>query len=423
MGHIIDRRKNWKGKSTGNRRKFIKRVEGQIKKALPNIVADGDIKDMATGNGKIKVPIKGIKEPKFRYDGDTGKKEYVVPGNDRFYGGDHVPRPKKGGGGQGGRKGSKDGEGEDEFIVEINREEFLKYFFEDLELPDLIKQDIADINVTRYKRAGYTKDSTPSRLNVVSSVKNSLARKIGIGAIFESKIKKLEEELKTTKSKKRIEEIEQEIKKLKAQKIAVPFLDNIDLRYNNFENVEEPTTKAVMFCVMDVSASMGQREKAMSKKFFTLLYMFLHKKYENIKLIFIRHHILPKEVGEDEFFNSRDTGGTVVAPALEMVNDIIDERFGDEWNIYVAQCSDGDVWGMQDARDCVDILSNKVLDKIQYFAYIEICRFSNENSELWQFYQQLSLDYRHFAMQQVFDESEIWKVFKQLFKPKKVYTK
>ena len=78
---------------------------------------------------------------------------------------------------------------------------------------------------------------------------------------------------------------------------------------------------------------------------------------------------------------------------------------------------------MQDARDCVDILSNKILNKIQYFAYIEICRFSNENSELWQFYQQLSLDYRHFAMQQVFDESEIWKVFKQLFKPKKVYTK
>jgi len=423
MGHIIDRRKNWKGKSTGNRRKFIKRIEGQIKKALPDVIADGDIKDMATGKGKIKVPVKGIKQPKFKYNGDTGKKEYVVPGNDRFYGGDRVPRPKKNGAGTGGKKGSKDGEGEDEFIVEINRDEFLKYFFEDLELPDLIKQDLEDINTTKYQRAGFTKESTPNRLDVVRSVKNSLARKLSIGAVFEERIKKLKAELKKTVDQKRIKEINKEIKKLKIQKNTLPFLDNIDLQYNNFEYVTEPTTKAVMFCVMDVSASMGQREKAMSKKFFTLLYMFLHKKYENIKLIFIRHHILPKEVGEDEFFNSRDTGGTVVAPALDMVNNIIEDRFSDEWNIYIAQCSDGDVWGIQDARDCVNILQTDLLPKIQYFAYIEVARFVNENSELWQFYQQLNLDFKNFAMQQVVDESEIWKVFKQLFKPKKIITR
>ena len=66
MSHIIDRRQNSKGKSTGNRRKFIKRVEGQIKKALPDVISNGSIEDMATGKGKVKVPIKGINEPKFR---------------------------------------------------------------------------------------------------------------------------------------------------------------------------------------------------------------------------------------------------------------------------------------------------------------------------------------------------------------------
>ena len=167
MGHIIDRRRNWKGKSTGNRRKFIKRVEGQIKKALPDVISDGSIKDMATGKGKVKVPIKGIKEPKFRYDASTGKKEYIVPGNDRFQSGDKVPIPRKGGGGQGdGREGSKEGLGQDEFFVELDRDEFLKYFFEGLELPDLIKQDLEELVEESYKREGYTKYSTPSRLNI-----------------------------------------------------------------------------------------------------------------------------------------------------------------------------------------------------------------------------------------------------------------
>ena len=117
------------------------------------------------------------------------KKEYIVPGNDRFQKGDRVPRPRSQGGGSGGRKGSKEGEGQDEFTVEISREEFLKYFFEDLELPDLLQSDLEEIVEEKIKRTGYTKHSTPSRLNVTTSVKNSLARKIGIKSIFEKKNK------------------------------------------------------------------------------------------------------------------------------------------------------------------------------------------------------------------------------------------
>ena len=415
MGHIVDRRRNWKGKSTGNRRKFIKRVEGQIKKALPDVISDGSIEDMATGKGKVKVPIKGITEPKFKYNGETGKKEYIVPGNDRFQQGDKVPRPRSQGGGGEGRKGSKDGEGQDEFTVEISREEFLKYFFEDLELPDLLKNELEEIVEEKIKRTGYTKYSTPSRLNVTTSVKNSLARKIGIKSIFEKKIKELKEELENCTDKVRIKEIEKEIKSNEVKKNAIPFLDDVDLRYNNFEIYEEPSTRAVMFCIMDVSMSMGPQEKTMAKKFFTLLYMFLHKKYETIKLVFIRHHSEAKEVSEEEFFNSKETGGTVVAEAMDLTAKIIRDRYlGTNWNIYVTQVSDGDAWGQPDCEKTYDIIQKHIINHIRYFAYIETSRYA-QLSQLYTMYTELDKEHSNFSMQRVFQESQIWSVFKDLF--------
>ena len=419
MGHIVDRRRNWKGKSTGNRRKFIKRVEGQIKKALPDVISDGSIEDMATGKGKVKVPIKGITEPKFKYNGETGKKEYIVPGNDRFQQGDKVPRPRSQGGGGEGRKGSKDGEGQDEFTVEISREEFLKYFFEDLELPDLLKNELEEIVEEKIKRTGYTKYSTPSRLNVTTSVKNSLARKIGIKSIFEKKIKELKEELENCTDKVRIKEIEKEIKSNEVKKNAIPFLDDVDLRYNNFEIYEEPSTRAVMFCIMDVSMSMGPQEKTMAKKFFTLLYMFLHKKYETIKLVFIRHHSEAKEVSEEEFFNSKETGGTVVAEAMDLTAKIIRDRYlGTNWNIYVTQVSDGDAWGQPDCEKTYDIIQKHIINHIRYFAYIETSRYA-QLSQLYTMYTELDKEHSNFSMQRVFQESQIWSVFKKLFEKNK----
>lgn len=419
MGHIVDRRRNWKGKSTGNRRKFIKRVEGQIKKALPDVISDGSIEDMATGKGKVKVPIKGITEPKFKYNGETGKKEYIVPGNDRFQQGDKVPRPRSQGGGGEGRKGSKDGEGQDEFTVEISREEFLKYFFEDLELPDLLKNELEEIVEEKIKRTGYTKYSTPSRLNVTTSVKNSLARKIGIKSIFEKKIKELKEELENCTDKVRIKEIEKEIKSNEVKKNAIPFLDDVDLRYNNFELYEEPSTRAVMFCIMDVSMSMGPQEKTMAKKFFTLLYMFLHKKYETIKLVFIRHHSEAKEVSEEEFFNSKETGGTVVAEAMDLTAKIIRDRYlGTNWNIYVTQVSDGDAWGQPDCEKTYDIIQKHIINHIRYFAYIETSRYA-QLSQLYTMYTELDKEHSNFSMQRVFQESQIWSVFQKLFEKNK----
>ncbi|UZR93395.1 YeaH/YhbH family protein [Chondrinema litorale] len=414
MSIIIDRRKNNKGKSHNNRQKFLKRVEGQIKRAIPDIISKESIKDSNTG-GKVKVPVKGIKEYSFSHDPSSGNKKVVRPGNDKFIEGDRIPKPQ-GGKGSGRGKGSNSPEvTEDEFLVELSREEFLKYFFEDLELPNMVKKYMESTEDFQTKRAGYIKYGNPSKLNIKTSYQQSLARQISLRGAFLQKIKRLEEELAKTKKEERRLELLEEIETAKRHSKTIPFFEEVDLRYNNFEQVPLPTTSAVMFCVMDVSASMGYHEKDIAKRFFTLLYLFLTKSYKNVEIVFIRHHTLAKEVDEEEFFNSRESGGTVVAPSLELMHKIIKDRYDtDQWNIYCCQATDGDVWSDRDAIDCGKILERDILPIIQFMAYIEINDHDMDGA-LWQVYQKFR-DSQHFSMRNIYDVNQIWPVFKGLFK-------
>jgi hypothetical protein len=416
--NIVDRRNSTKGKSSENRQRLLKRVEGQIKKALPDIVKNTNVKDLTSSKEKVNIPIKGINEPQFTYDKDTGDKKHVHPGNKEYAEGDLIKKPKGGGGqGSGQGKGSNDpSTSEDEFTISISREEFLDYFFSDLELPDLVKKHLNSLVDFKQKRAGYSNYGNPSRLNITKSYKNSMARRMALGMYFDKKIKDIEDKLKGNLTDDERILLEAELDKLKKMKIGVSFMEEVDLQYNNFEQVAIPVTSAVMFCVMDVSGSMGEKEKDISKRFFMLLYMFLTKQYEKIELVFIRHHTSAKEVTEEEFFNSRESGGTVVISALELMAKIIRERYSENWNIYAAQASDGDVWDKSDAEDCAKILDLDILNKVQYMIYIEICR--NIEGDLWNNYKVLSNKKKNFEIGKINEVSEIWKVFQDFFKKK-----
>jgi uncharacterized sporulation protein YeaH/YhbH (DUF444 family) len=415
--NIVDRRNSTKGKSSENRQRLLKRVEGQIKKALPDIVKNTNVKDLTSSKEKVNIPIKGINEPQFTYDKDTGDKKHVHPGNKEYTEGDLIKKPKGGGQGSGQGKGSNDpSTSEDEFTISISREEFLDYFFSDLELPDLVKKHLNSLVDFKQKRAGYSNYGNPSRLNITKSYKNSMARRMALGMYFDKKIKDIEDKLKGNLTDDERIVLEAELDKLKKMKIGVSFMEEVDLQYNNFEQVAIPVTSAVMFCVMDVSGSMGEKEKDISKRFFMLLYMFLTKQYEKIELVFIRHHTSAKEVTEEEFFNSRESGGTVVISALELMAKIIRERYSENWNIYAAQASDGDVWDKSDAEDCAKILDLDILNKVQYMIYIEICR--NIEGDLWNNYKVLSNKRRNFEIGKINEVSEIWKVFQDFFKKK-----
>lgn len=422
MSNIVDRRNNPPNKSGGNRQRFIKRVEGKIKKGIGKALDKMDIKGMSSKNGKVRVPIRGIKEPSFHHDGETGDKGYVRPGNDKYNSGDKIAKPPKGGGGGRG-KGAGDGDDfEDNFIVELTKDEFLQYFFQDLALPDMVKKFLESTVNFKQKRAGFTSAGIPARLNKQQSLKKSLGRRIAMKSSLEKKLEKLKEKLYRAKTeedkkkyKKMIAETEKKLKK-------IPFIDEVDLRYNNFVKEPVPTTSAVMFCLMDVSASMGPDEKDIAKRFFTLLYLFLEKEYEKIDLVFIRHTTTAKEVSETEFFEGRETGGTRVASALELMKQIINERYNNgKWNIYGCQASDGDIFAGEDDVQCAKLMKD-ILPLCQYFAYIEVDRrmWGDKHDGLWGVYDGLQSSYPNFVCREISEVNQIWPVFKELFKKKEV---
>lgn len=426
MAHIIiDRRKNTRGKSTVNRQRYLRRVHAHVKEAVKRVIQDGKIGDMTDGKGKrVRIP-KGLKKPEIHHDPHGGTTERVYPGNKEFNQGDHIPRPPSGKG-SGGKQGTPDGEGEDSFEFTISQKEFLDYFFQDLELPDLVKKQMLKLDEWVYRRAGFAVDGNPARLDIVRSMRQSVGRRTALTTPKRKELKKLEKELELLEANpphsdeqaKRITEIIERIAVLKRKIKAIPFIDDIDLRYRRWERVPIPSTQAVMFCIMDVSASMGEWEKEMSKRFFMLLYLFLMRNYERVDIVFIRHHTSAKEVDEEEFFHSRETGGTIVSSSLRLMRQIIDERYSPEhWNIFGCQASDGDNWG-EDTHETVDILTKSVLSVCQYYAYVEIDRSGGKDSDLWPHYERVQNSHNNFQMAVISDVTEIYPVFRGLFEKK-----
>jgi hypothetical protein len=168
-----------------------------------------------------------------------------------------------------------------------------------------------------------------------------------------------------------------------------------------------------MFCLMDVSGSMDEARKDMAKRFFILLYLFLTRHYEKIELVFIRHHTQAQEVTEEEFFHATETGGTVVSSALVLMDEIIKARYpSGEWNIYGAQASDGDNWH-QDSGRCRELLVNKILPLVRYYAYVQV---AETEQNLWEEYAQLRDVQPNFAMRKVTPTRRSIPVFRDLFK-------
>ncbi len=430
MTQFIDRRLNPHDKSLGNRRRFLRRVRGYVKEAVNQSVRDRRIADIDRGE-KIGVPADGIREPSFHYEPGTGRNQRVLPGNRDFAVGDRIRKPPRGGAGGRGKAGSDQGEGEDEFLFVLSREEFLDVFFEDLELPDLVKTSMKELEAFRMQRAGYSVTGNPSNLSVTTTMRNALGRRIALRRPSDAQVKALQAELfeleklaqPTAPQRERRRELEEEIASHRKRQSAIPYIDPLDVRYRAFEKKPEPNTKAVMFCLMDVSASMGEREKDLAKRFFVLLHLFLKRRYERIDLVFIRHTHNAEEVDEETFFYARETGGTVVSTALAEMKEIIETRYpASDWNIYAAQASDGDnVPG--DSQTCQDLLSVEIMPSCQYFAYIEIVDeaekeflLSDETGpELWSAYRRVAGGWKNFAMKRIARPADIYPVFRELF--------
>jgi uncharacterized sporulation protein YeaH/YhbH (DUF444 family) len=420
--NIVDRRPNPKGKSLGNRRRFIERARAEVKGAVLDALRKRKITEIE-GSEKVSIPTRGIDEPSFRQGSAGGKRHYVVPGNKEHVVGDEIERPQ-GGNGRGGSEASDDGEGSDSFEFTLTKEEFLDLFFEDLALPDLVKKKLSEASSPELSRAGYAVSGNPANLNLIRTMRNSMARRLALKRPKWAEIHALEADLETLEADGPVAEYDEAVirlEKLRRRSKAIPYFDPIDIRYNRFERVPKPNVQAVMFCLMDVSGSMTERMKDLAKRFFMLLHIFLVRRYKQVDIVFIRHTSTAQEVDEETFFYSRETGGTVVSTALHEMQRIVNERYPlDAWNIYAAQASDGDNFGADSGR-CIALL-NEVLPVCQYFAYIEVSESGDgfgdrrtERTDLWRSYADAAPAHPNFAMRKVGDPSQIFAVFHDLF--------
>jgi uncharacterized sporulation protein YeaH/YhbH (DUF444 family) len=420
--HIVDRRLNPKAKSLGNRQRFLRRAKAEIREAVRDAIKKRRIAEV-DGAENVRIRSKSLREPSFSLGHTTGDRDFVLPGNRDFSVGDVIRKPE--GGGAGGSKGSPDGVSEDDFVFSLTREEFLDIFFEDLKLPNLVKAKLKDLTAPEPVRAGFTTEGPPAKLNRLRTMRNSLARRIALHRPRMSEVEALEEEIAALERSdnpddERLQALKARLAWVHRLRKVVGFLDPLDLQYNRHERRPKPKTQAVMFCLMDVSASMTEPLKELAKRFFMLLHLFLSRHYSEVDVVFIRHTTTAQEVDEERFFRDTESGGTVISTAFEEMLRVVSERYPvEDWNIYAAQASDGHNFD-DDMDRCLAFLEDRILPITQYFAYIEVMpedHRSSTDSVAWAGYKEISPKYPHFAMRRVSSPGEIYPVFRELFTP------
>ena len=271
---------------------------------------------------------------------------------------------------------------------------------------------------------------SPANLALNRTVRNSLSRRIALRRPKKDELDALQEAIEAfgdeeEHAEKRLA-LEEELRRKQRRTTLIPYIDPLDVRYKRFESIPKPVAQAVMFCLMDVSGSMTEHMKDLAKRFYVLLYIFLKRRYKNVDVVFIRHTHQASEVDEDTFFNSPETGGTVVSTALEEMQNVVAERYSpDNWNIYAAQASDGDNTASDNDRTA-RLLTETILPACQYYAYLEVGRdsehfppgFIRRDSDLWQTYTAIVRSGAPLAMRKVGHRRDIYPVFRELFAKK-----
>jgi uncharacterized protein len=422
---IVDRRANPQGKSLDNRERFLERVREDVRRAVSDTIARRRISELESDE-EVRVRVDGTEEVSFGSTGD-GEHDYVLPGPGTLNRGDKIKKPQGGSAGGSGRRAGR-GSGEDPFEFTLTRQEFLNYFLDELELPRLLRTSLAQDKMSKPRRAGFTITGQPSALDVRRTMRNSLARRIALGrpdgAAMEA-LRAREGAALEAGDDAALAEAREALDLARRRILRIPYVDPVDVRYARHVRQPQPATEAAMFCLMDVSGSMTEHMKDLAKRFFMLLHLFLSRRYERVHVVFIRHTERAAEVDEDTFFRSRETGGTMVSSALDVMLKVQEDRFPRErYNLYVAQASDGD----NDSADRIRVshlMQARILPVVRYFAYVETGgdrsafphAASRRKTELWDTYEALAAggDFGHLAMRRLNDGAGVWAVLADLF--------
>ncbi len=329
-------------RSAGDRLRHRQKVRESIRENIADIIAEESI----IGKDKdrvIKVPLRGIKEYRFVYGDNSGG---AAQGAGNSKPGQLVGKTGKEGPGKGDEAGDRPGV--DYYETDVTLEELIEIMFEDLELPNLERRALREIQSDySSKRKGYRHVGIRVRLDKRRTAKQRVMRMLAAQRRANGKIvEALPEEEEPEEFEDTIDAPEivalQTPDQTVVRKKRFPFHQD-DLRYKHIEIDTREESNAAVICIMDTSGSMDTMKKYLARSFFFLLYQFISTRYRNVEIVFIAHHTEANEVTEEEFFHKGESGGTLISSGYLKALEIIRERYHPSlWNVYAFHCSDGD---------------------------------------------------------------------------------
>jgi uncharacterized protein len=382
-------------RSAGDRARHRLKVRESIRENIADIIAEESI--IGKNRDKvIKVPIRGIREYKFVY-GDNAPG--VGQGTGDSEAGQVVGKAKQPG--RGGEDKAGDQAGSDYYETDVTLEELIDIMFEDLELPDLERKALRQIEAFRLsKRKGYRQVGIRVRLDKRRTVRERMKRKLA----SRRHRARAEAALLAAGGAAPTETV------APSSRPRFPFHDD-DLVYRHVVTEMKKESNAVVMCVMDTSGSMDTMKKYLARSFFFLLYQFICTKYRNVEIVFIAHHTEANEVTEDEFFHKGESGGTFISSGYTKALEIVQARYHPSlWNIYAFHCSDGDNFdsdnpaALRGAKDLADVCN--------LFGYGEIKPLGSRyyESSMLNIFRRLDAD--NFQTVLIERKEDIWPSFK-----------
>ena len=375
-------------RSAGDRARHRVKVRESIRDNIADIIAEESI--IGKDRGKIiKVPIRGIREYKFVYGDNTPG---VGQGSGDTETGEVVGKARQQGQGE---ERAGDQPGTDYYETDVTLEELIEIMFEDLELPDLERKALRQIESYRIaKRKGYRQVGIRVRLDKRRTVRQRARRKLASRRHHDPPGP-------VTLGDPGLEPVQSD---------RFPFHED-DLVYRHMVTDVKKESNAVVLCVMDTSGSMDTMKKYLARSFFFLLYQFICTKYQNVEIVFIAHHTEASEVTESEFFHKGESGGTFISSGYLKALDIIQARYHPSlWNVYAFHCSDGDNF---DSDNPAALRAAKELAEVcNLFGYGEIKPLGSRyyESSMLNIFRRLDTD--NFQTVLIERKEDVWPSFK-----------
>lgn len=309
-------------------------VRGKIRKNLKNFISHGEMV-ARKGKDKVSIPMPQIELPRFIF-GDN-QKDGVGQGDGQP--GDPVDGmngEKKPGEGEAGNEAGQHG-----LEVEVTMEELAEMLGEELELPKIEPKGSKEVTSKSYKYTGIHKNGPQSLKHYKRTFKEALKRQVASG-IYDPE-----------------------------NPVIIPVKN--DFRFRGWSASPRPQTNAVIIYIMDVSGSMGDVQKEIVRNEAFWIDTWLRSQYKGVERRYIIHDATAKEVDEDTFYRTRESGGTLISSAYKLLLDMIKSDYSvSEWNMYPFHFSDGDNWSTEDTKLCLDMLSNEILPLVNQFSYGQV---------------------------------------------------